>query len=122
MLEYPARNSLEERRKASLEKAGLSHIPVISLNANGMEKNEGFQLPLPALKRAANAVVYGDLLMCCLYRVRPYEITLGSVNALHRHWRDICIDSLTNDHSQYTYKMVCRSIVEGKYLSNTSLI
>ena len=99
-------------RKA-LEKAGLSHIPVISLNANGMEKNEGFQLPLPALKRAAYAVVYGDLLMRCLYRIRPYELTPGSANALHRHWRDICIDSLTNDHSQYTYKKVCRGIVEA---------
>ena len=30
--------------RRALEKAGLSHIPVISLNANGMEKNEGFQL------------------------------------------------------------------------------
>ena len=99
-------------RKA-LEKAGLSHIPVISLNANGMEKNEGFRLPLPALKRAAYAVVYGDLLMRCLYRVRPYEITPGSANELHHQWRDICIDSLTNDHSPHTYKKVCRGIVEA---------
>jgi len=30
--------------RRALEKAGLSHIPVISLNANGMEKNEGFRI------------------------------------------------------------------------------
>ena len=99
-------------RKA-LKKVGLGHIPVISLNANGMEKNEGFQIPAPALKRAAYAVVYGDLLMRCLYRVRPYEITPGSANALHLEWRHICIDSLINDHSKYTYKKVCQGIVEA---------
>lgn len=54
-------------RKA-LEKAGLPHIPVISLNGNGMEKNEGFSIPPAALIQAARAIVYGDLLMRCLYR------------------------------------------------------
>ena len=28
--------------RLALEKAGLSHIPVVSVNLNGMEKNEGF--------------------------------------------------------------------------------
>ncbi len=28
--------------RRALEKAGLGHIPVVSLNLNGMEKNEGF--------------------------------------------------------------------------------
>ena len=107
-----ASNYVSFIRKA-LEKVGLGHIPVISLNANGMEKNEGFQIPAPALKRAAYAVVYGDLLMRCLYRVRPYEITPGSANALHLEWRHICIDSLINDHSKYTYKKVCQGIVEA---------
>ncbi len=98
-------------RKA-LKKAGLSHVPVISLNANGMEKNEGFKLPAGLLKRAAYAIVYGDLFMRCLYHVRPYELVPGSADDLHSKWKAICIDSLVNDHSVYTYRKVCRGIVE----------
>ena len=98
--------------RRALEKAGLSHIPVISLNANGMEKNEGFTLPARLLLKAGRAIIYGDLLMRCLYKVRPYEKVAGSANALHAKWRDICIDELTNDKSKYTYKKVCKRLVE----------
>jgi predicted nucleotide-binding protein (sugar kinase/HSP70/actin superfamily) len=30
--------------RRALDKAGMGHIPVISLNVNGMEKNPGFKL------------------------------------------------------------------------------
>ncbi|MGM9661547.1 MAG: acyl-CoA dehydratase activase-related protein [Oscillospiraceae bacterium] len=99
--------------RRALDKVGLSHIPVISLNANGMEKNEGFKLPAKLLLAAARAVVYGDLFMRCLYRVRPYELAPGSANALHAKWREICIDSLVNDHSKWRYGDVCRGIVQA---------
>ncbi len=97
--------------RRALEKAGLSHIPVISLNANGMEKNEGFSLSLGLLLDALRSVVYGDLFMRCLYRVRPYELTPGSADALHEKWKKICVDSLTNPHTHYRYGDVCRGIV-----------
>ncbi len=99
--------------RRALEKAGLSHIPVISLNANGMEKNEGFKLSPGLLIDALHAVVYGDLFMRCLYRVRPYEKVKGSANELHKKWMDICLDSLLNKHSKYKYKDVCKGIVEA---------
>ncbi len=35
--------------RRALKKAGLGHIPVISINANGMETNEGFRFTLPML-------------------------------------------------------------------------
>ena len=97
--------------RRALKKAGLEHIPVISLNANGMETNEGFRISPALLLDAAHGVVLGDLLMRCLYRVRPYELTKGSANALHRKWRDICIDSLTSAHPKYSYARLCRGIV-----------
>ncbi len=98
--------------RRALEKAELSHIPVISLNFNGMEKNEGFTPTLPMVKDAAIALVYGDLFMRCLYKVRPYEKVPGSANELHRKWKNICIDQLTNKNSKYTYSSVCKGIVE----------
>ena len=97
--------------RRALDKAGLSHIPVISLNANGMEKNSGFRITPSLLLDAAHAVVYGDLFMRCLYRVRPYELVPGSANALHRKWKQICIDQLVNKKGSYA--QICRKIVEA---------
>ena len=99
--------------RRALDKVGYSHIPVISLNANGMEKNEGFKISPKLLIDAIHAIVYGDLLMRCLYRVRPYELTKGSANALHQKLEAMCIDSLINPKSKYHYKALCRQIVKA---------
>ena len=99
--------------RRALDKAGLSHIPVISLNANGMEKNSGFKLSLPLVLDAGKAVVYGDLFMRCLYRVRPYELVPGSANELHQKLLRMCIDSLVKEKSGLSYAGLCRRIVEA---------
>ena len=97
--------------RRALEKAGLGHIPVISLNLNGMEKNEGFTMTVPMMRDAFEAVVYGDLLMRCLYRVRPYEKIPGSAEALHQKWQEKCIQALTGKHSMHQYSQYCHQIV-----------
>ena len=99
--------------RRALDKANLSHIPVISLNANGMEKNEGFHISAPMLLDAGRAIVYGDLFMRCLYRVRPYERVPGSANALYEKWREVCIDSLTSKRSAHRYHSLCGEIVRA---------
>ncbi len=96
--------------RRALDKAGMSHIPVISLNANGMEKNTGFKPTFSLLKDAFKAIAYGDLFMRCLYKTRPYEKVAGSANALHQKWKEICIESLTGK-SKYSHKAICRGIV-----------
>ena len=98
--------------RRALGKVGLAHIPVISLNTNGMEKNEGLKFTPGMIVDVVQAVVYGDLLMRCLYRVRPYELIPGSANALHQKWRDRCISALRDKHSSRHYKKLCREIVE----------
>lgn len=98
--------------RRALAKAGLSHIPVISLNPSGIEKNSGFKLTLPMLADAAKALVYGDLFMRCLYRVRPYEKIPGSAHRLHARLKEMCVDSLVNRNSPYKYAALCRQIVE----------
>ena len=99
--------------RRALDKAGLSHIPVISLNANGMEKNSGFSFTPGLIMDAVHAIIYGDLFMRCLYHVRPYEKVKGSANELHKKWQDICIDSLINPKTKYRYKDVCKGIVQA---------
>jgi predicted CoA-substrate-specific enzyme activase len=88
-----ATNYIGFLRKA-LKDAEFESIPVISLNANGMEKNPGFKFTLGLLTKAIIALIYGDLLMNVLYRVRPYEKIKGSANALYEKWVKICLGSL----------------------------
>ncbi|MDO5146936.1 MAG: acyl-CoA dehydratase activase-related protein [Eubacteriales bacterium] len=80
--------------RRALSKNGFGHIPVISLSVQGIEKNEGFKITLPLLTRLLQAVIYGDLFMRLLYRVRPYEKVKGSANHLHEVWKKRCIKSL----------------------------
>ena len=81
--------------RRALERAGMGQIPVISVNANGMETNPGFAITLPLLTKAMQAVVYGDIFMRVLYATRPYEKEPGSANALHQKWKERCIKSLS---------------------------
>ena len=88
-----ASNYIGFLRKA-LKDAGLSHVPVISLNALGLEKNPGFQITPALVHRVIMALVYGDLLMRALYRVRPYEKTKGAADSLCESWISKCRDSV----------------------------
>ncbi len=98
--------------RRALDKAGLSQIPVISLNANGMEKSEGFKITLPLLLAAGKGVVYGDLFMRCLYRVRPYEKVKGSADKLHKKWLKICTEQLITKNYKMSYREICEGIVK----------
>ncbi len=99
--------------RRALDKVKMSHIPVISLNAAGLESNPGFKLSPSLLLEAFKSIVYGDLFMRCLYKVRPYEIEPGSANALHKVWRDIAIRSLVEKNSGWSYRKVCQGIVHA---------
>ena len=80
-----ASNYIHLLRKA-LKKAGYGHVPVISLNMSGLEKNSGFTLTLPMIRKFVAGLVYGDLLMLLHNQVRPYEITAGQSKALVDKW------------------------------------
>lgn len=88
-----ATNYIAFLRKA-LKDAGYEQVPVISLNASGLESNPGFNISLRLLNRAMMALLYGDLFMSVVYRVRPYEKIKGSANKLYEKWAEICTESL----------------------------
>lgn len=85
-----ASNYIHLLRKA-LKNAGLSHVPVISLNLSGLEKNSGFSLTLGLIRRLIAAMAYGDLLMLLSNQVRPYEAVKGTADALVDKWADTLI-------------------------------
>ena len=105
-----ATNYIGFLRKA-LKDCGMDNIPVISLNAVGMEKQDGFKLSGKLLDLALKALVYGDLLMRVLYRVRPYEKVPGSANKLYEKWSDICISSIKSG-KKGDFKRNIKSIIK----------
>lgn len=72
-----ASNYISLLRKA-LQKANLGHVPVLSFNLLGMEENPGFNLSKKFIKKAAYAVIYGDMIMNLKNQVRPYEADCGA--------------------------------------------
>jgi predicted nucleotide-binding protein (sugar kinase/HSP70/actin superfamily) len=104
-----ATNYIGFLRKA-LEDANLKHIPVISLNALGMGEHPGFKISYRLIKKAFMALVYGDLLMRVLYRIRPYEKIKGSANLCYNSWIDKCKNILISgsgrDFKNSIYEMV----------------
>jgi predicted CoA-substrate-specific enzyme activase len=80
--------------RQALKNAKMSHIPVVSLNALGLEDNPGFKITRPLLERLVQAMLYGDLFMRVLYKTRPYEAEPGSANALYEAWVERCKISL----------------------------
>ena len=92
-----ASNYIHLLRKA-LVKAGYENVPVISLNMSGLEKNSGFKITLPLLRRIAAAGLYGDLLMSLDNQVKPYEINRGDSAALVEEWTKKLTDILTGGH------------------------
>ena len=99
--------------RRALEKAGMSQIPVISLNLAGIESNPGFHMNLDLLMRAAYSALFGDIFMRCVYRMRPYEKEPGSVDALHARWVEKCRKFVSQKSMNYlTFQRMCRQIVQ----------
>ena len=86
-------------RKALID-AGYPQIPVIAISTQGLEDNPGFKVTPALLHRTVKALILGDLLMKCLYRVRPYEVEKGSANKLYELWDTIVRETI--EHHGYS--------------------
>ena len=92
-----ASNYIHLLRKA-LVKAGFEQVPVISLNLSGLEKNSGFHLTIPMIRRLAAGLIYGDMLMSLDNQVKPYEITKGDSAKLVAEWTQKLTEILAGGH------------------------
>ena len=108
-----ASNYIHLLRKA-LEKAGLGHVPVISLSLAGLEKHPGFQLNLPTLQKMMYGVLYGDLLMSLVNQCKPYELEPGSAQALADCWTERLAREMAEQGVRYKQvKANYRLILDG---------
>ena len=98
--------------RRALKKAGMEQVPVISINLSGLESNPGFKLTLPLVKRIVYGAVFGDILMKCVYRMRPYELEEGIVNRKHKIWEQRVISFLSGDGMSHShFKHMCREMI-----------
>lgn len=97
--------------RRALKKAGYENIPVISVNAAGIEKNPGFKYSIKFVKGVLQAVLYGDLFMRVLYGTRPYEAEKGSADALYKKWNEVCKKAVRKA-SYSEFKKNVKAIVE----------
>ena len=98
--------------RRALKKVGMEYVPVISLNLSGLERNPGFKITPKLALRVVFGAVFGDILMKCLYRMRPYERVKGSANRLHKKWEKICIDFVSGPKISFKkYKQICRTMI-----------
>ena len=112
-----------------------------------VEDNPGWSIKDPALlTQAIYILLYGDLMMQCVYRTRPYEAEKGSVNALHdkymarmkaavhtlnkRSFERICQETITafdqvplvNDRSKPRVGVVGEILVKFHPTANNQLV
>ena len=88
-----ASNYVHMLRKA-LKKAGLSFVPVVSVNFGGIEKNSGFDIsPLMFLKGLITWL-YGDFVMLLRNQVLPYEAQSGDASVIMEKWRVSLTDQI----------------------------
>ena len=105
-----ASNYIHLLRKA-LEKAGLQYIPVVSVNLSGLERNPGFGLSIPVVRRLAAGMIYGDLIVWLSNQCKPYESSPGSSDKLTAYWTDRLIEMF--DHGKgLRKKEMQRNMVE----------
>ena len=92
--------------KKGLREAGFPNVPIISLNTLGMEKQPGFTISYELIKKLMMGIIYGDLFMRVLYRVRPYEVVEGSANKLYEYYREKAFENLINGSKSEMNKIV----------------
>ena len=98
--------------RRALKKAGMGHIPVISINLSGLEDNPGFKLSPALVLRGIYAAVFGDIFMKCVYRMRPYEAVPGTTDKMHRKWAEVVKKFVSEGYpSRKKFKKLCKDII-----------
>lgn len=99
--------------RRALKKAGMEQVPVISLSFGDLEKNPGFVMDKKLLLRFLYGALFGDIFMKCVYRMRPYELEPGSVEAVHQKWLEKCRKFIMKKHPNFIeFEHMTRKIVE----------
>ncbi len=60
--------------------AEFPHVPVVSVNFSGLEKDSSFDMTLKLMIKLMYSVFYGDSIMWCYNQTKPYETEAGAAD------------------------------------------
>ena len=103
-----ASNYLSLLRKA-LQMEGWEHIPCLSVNFSGLEKDSGLKITMPMLLRVLYCILYGDALMWLKNQVMPYELNSGQTEQVIDEIVSVLEQEFVGGgyrHSKKIYKMM----------------
>ncbi len=76
--------------ETALQKNGFENVPILTLTLVKSSRASRFKITPGLVKKAAMAMICGDLLMKVLYKTRPYELTPGESDRLFARWMAAC--------------------------------
>lgn len=103
-----ASNYMSLIRKAI--KKEFPHVPVISVNFSGLEKDSSLRMSAKFLFKMAFSIIYGDTVMWCYNQTKPFEEENGAADRA----RDEAVEYIINffKHGGYTkYKKINARII-----------
>ena len=92
-------------------KTEFPHIPVVSVNFSGLEKDSSLNVSLKLFLKLAYSIFYGDSIMWCYNQTKPYEAEAGAADAA----REKAIELVVNKFKKggYSkYKKITAEIIK----------
>lgn len=92
-------------------KTEFPHIPVVSVNFSGLEKDSSLNISLKLFLKLAYSIFYGDSIMWCYNQTKPYEAEAGAADAA----REKAIELVVNKFKKggYSkYKKITADIIK----------
>ncbi len=92
-------------------KTEFPHIPVVSVNFSGLEKDSSLNISLKLFFKLAYSIFYGDSIMWCYNQTKPYEAEAGAADAA----REKAIELVVNKFKKggYSkYKKITAEIIK----------
>lgn len=95
-----ASNYVSLIRKA-FKQAGYDFIPIVSVNAVGLEKNPGFKITSSILLKLITGLLMGDMIMSAYNEIAPYEVHKGDTEKAFQE-----VNELLDEYFHYPARRV----------------
>jgi predicted nucleotide-binding protein (sugar kinase/HSP70/actin superfamily) len=92
-------------------KTDFPHVPVVSINFSGLEKDSSLTIGARLFIKLAYAIIYGDSIMWCYNQTKPYEAESGAADLA----RDVCVEFVVNafrSRQYLRYKKLNKRIID----------
>jgi predicted nucleotide-binding protein (sugar kinase/HSP70/actin superfamily) len=118
-----ASNYIYLLRKA-LEKNGFGHIPVLSLNFSGLEKEYSVPLSFKMVVKLIFAIIYADFIMGVYNQCLPYEQNPGESLRLVKEWNARLLSQMSGPsfvRAKKNYKAILRDFAAIKRVKSDKI-